>query len=389
MDIILVSTADWDNPYWTNKQHMAVQFAALGHRVFYVESQGLRAPTATAKDLKRIWKRLKRGLRSPKNVYDNIWVWSPLNIPMHGNPLIRRLNKLLLQSGIRLWCTLKGIRPQVLWTYSPMTTEFYDLDRFKLCVYHAVDDVKTQPGVPREAIEKAESVLSREADLIFVTAPNLYNLHKPLNKETHYFSNVADYRHFNQALREDLDIPEDIALIPGPRIGFVGAISSYKLDFEMIKTIAERRPQWSFVFVGEIGEGDPLDDSSALEGVKNLHFLGGKSYTSLPAYLKAMDVVLLPNKINEYTRSMFPMKFFEYLSSGRPVVSTELPALSEYTSVAAFCKTTDEFEGAIDAALQGNVADLEERLAIAREQTYEIRTQKMMAHVDAALAGSV
>lgn len=389
MDIILVSTADWDNPYWTNKQHMAVQFAALGHRVFYVESQGLRAPTATAKDLKRIWKRLKRGLRSPKNVYDNIWVWSPLNIPMHGNPLIRRLNKLILQSGIRLWCTLKGIRPQVLWTYSPMTTEFYDLDRYKLCVYHAVDDVKTQPGVPREAIEKAESVLSREADLIFVTAPNLYNLHKPHNEETHYFSNVADYRHFNQALREDLDIPEDIAPIPGPRIGFVGAISSYKLDFEMIKTIAERRPQWSFVFVGEIGEGDPLDDSSALKGVKNLHFLGGKSYSLLPAYLKAMDVVLLPNKINEYTRSMFPMKFFEYLSSGRPVVSTELPALSEYTSVAAFCKSTDEFEAAIDAALQGKVADLEERLAIAREQTYEIRTQKMMAHVNAALAGSV
>lgn len=367
---------------------MAVQFAALGHRVFYVESQGLRTPTATAKDLTRIWKRLKRGLRAPRNVQDNIWVWSPLNIPMQGNPLIRRLNKVILQSGIRLWCTLKGIKPQMLWTYSPMTTEFYDLNRYDLCVYHAVDDVKTQPGMPRDAIETAEAVLSKKADLIFVTAPNLYDMHKPLNDATYYFSNVADYHHFNQALNADLKIPDDISQISGPRIGFVGAISSYKLDFDMIKTIAERHPEWSFVFVGEIGEGDPLDDSSTLKGLSNLHFLGGKNYETLPSYLKAMDVVLMPNKINEYTRSMFPMKFFEYLSSGRPVVSTELPALADYKSVAAFCKSTDEFEIAIQEALKGNVPELQDRLETAKGQTYEIRTQNMMQYVNQAIGKS-
>lgn len=378
LDVTLVSTADWDNPYWTNKQHMAVQFSKRGQKVLYIESQGLRSPTATKRDLGRMWRRLLRGIRPPRRVDANIWVWSPLVIPFQASALIRKVNKIILDLGLRYWQARKGIGRDILWTYSPMTTELYNVERYKLVVYHAVDDIKEQPGMPRNAIEDAESVLSKRADLIFATSRRLSEVHASVNDNTHYFSNVADFDHFHMALSETTSVPADLAAIPRPRIGFIGAVSSYKIDFELVKHLASLRPEWSFVFIGEIGEGDPLTDSSALDGLQNIHLLGGRPYRDLPCYLKGIDVALQPNRLNEYTRSMFPMKFFEYLASGRPVVSVRLPALIDYADVAYFCEGVEEFQAAIEDALDCDDQSLARRIDAAKEQTYDIRTGRMM-----------
>ena len=89
-----------------------------------------------------------------------------------------------------------------------------------------------------------------------------------------------------------------------------------------------------------------------------------------------MDVALLPNRINNYTKSMFPMKFFEYLAAGKPVVSTELPALADYRHVAAFCKSQDEFAAAIESALAGAAPKSTARLAAAKENTLRFVQKK-------------
>jgi glycosyltransferase involved in cell wall biosynthesis len=384
-DIVLISTADWDNPYWTNKQHMAVEFARRGHRVFYVESQGLRAPTATGKDFKRIIKRLKTGVRAPRQPKPNIWVWSPLVVPLHRFGLVRALNRTLLKVGMKFWCAWNGIRPDILWTYSPLTTELYDLSAYPTVVYHAVDDVKMQPGVPYDAVAQGEVELAKQAHLIFTTAPKLQTFYEAINPRTYFYSNVADYHHFNTALSSELAVPQDIARMQKPVIGFVGAISSYKLDFELIQSIARSRPDWSFVFIGEIGEGDPLTDASTLKGNPNIHLLGGRPYATLPSYLKGMDVAIIPSLINDYTRSMSPMKFFEYLAAGKPVVATPLAALEAYPRVVQLRESASAFEDGIVAALNGGASTLEERLAVAREHTYEARTEKMWGRVEQML----
>ena len=382
----MISTADWDNPYWTNKQHVAVELGRTGHRILYVESLGLRRPTASARDLARIWRRLKSGFRPPRRVRPNIWVLSPLIIPFQSSAMVRRLNGGFLSFSVWLWARVLGLRPKLLWTYSPLTPELCDLAKWELVVYHAVDDIKAQPGMPREVIAASEEKLSRRADLIFTTAPNLYEAHRLLNPETYYFPNVADFDHFNKALDPNAEIPVDLAEIPQPRVGFIGAISGYKLDFPLIRSLAEANPDWSIVMIGEVGEGDPWTDITQLENLPNIHLLGGRPYQSLPNYLKGMDVAILPNLPNEYTRSMFPMKFFEYLAAGRRVVGTTLPALQDYGHVAAFVDGAPGFAAAVADAIAGRGATLEERLAAAREQTYEIRTERMMALVEKHLA---
>jgi glycosyltransferase involved in cell wall biosynthesis len=384
-DIVLVSTADWDNPYWTNKQHVAVELNARGHRVFYIESQGLRRPTATIKDTGRIWRRLSRAFTPPREVKPNLWVWSPLSIPFQGVGSIRKLNRVLVQVGLSFWLGRLGLKPGLLWTYSPLTTDFYDLSAYAFTVYHAVDDIKAQPGMPREVIAASEQTLAERADVIFTTAPQIQATLSVHNPDTYYFSNVADFRHFSSALDDALEVPSDLQAVGRPCIGFIGAVSGYKIDLELVAKAAQARPDWKFVFIGEIGEGDPLTTIKDYQDIPNMAFMGGRSYASLPAYLKGFDVATIPSLLNEYTKSMFPMKFFEYLAAGKPVVCTRLPSLLEFRGYFHTADSPESFVDEIERALAGESAPLADRLALAQQYTYASRQEKMMAIIESKL----
>lgn len=376
-DVVIVSTADWDNPFWTNKQHVACELARRGHRVLYVESLGLRRISATRSDLFRIWGRLRKGLRPPRKVQNTIWVWSPLLVPLNHLAGVRAVNGRLLQWGLRYWCWRIGLRQPMLWTYSPMTTRLLRVESFAPVVYHCVDEVKAQPGMPKSDIEAAERDLVKRSDVVFVTAKGLLAERKALNSNTYYFSNVSDFRHFSTAL-EPGPVPADLEALPQPRIGFVGAISSYKLDLKLLAQVARSRPAWSFALIGKVGEGEPWTDISDIEGVSNIHLVGSRPYAELPKYLRGIDVTILPSALNEYTAGMFPMKFFEYLAAGKPVVATRLPALSDYADIAHLADGPEAFVSGIENALAGRGAPLDRRLAVARENTYEGRTGKML-----------
>ncbi len=377
-DIVLLSTADWDNPFWTNKQHVAVDLARRGHRVFYIDSLGLRRPSANGQDLTRIARRLLKAARAPREVRRNLWVWSPVLLPLHGQPAVRNLNKRLLTVGLNWRLRRLGFRHDLLWTYNPLTTELLDTTAYDQVVYHCVDDIKAQPGMPVAALEAAEQVLTGRATTVFCTAPRLYERCKRINGHTHYFPNVADFAHFAQALAPETDVPDDLAVIRGPRLGFIGAISGYKVDFDLLAHVARAHPEWSLVLIGKVGEGDPGTDVAVLEDLPNVHLLGPRSYQQLPAYLRGIDVALLPSRLNDYTASMFPMKFFEYLAAGKPVVSTDLAALTAFADVCSLASSPEAFEKAVTEALAGRHASFAQRQKVAQEHTYAARMDKML-----------
>ena len=387
-DIVLLSTADWDHPLWTNKQHTALSLHRAGHRVLYIESLGLRPPRADRQDRQRIVKRLRRMFSPPRQVESGLWIWSPMVIPGGTRGVLMRINRVLF-SGALAWVLRRlRFRSPLLWTYNPLTGRYLNLKRrpaawsssmFSAAVYHCVDRIHAQPGMPATLIADSERQLCRTVNVVFTTSPDLQASLMRLNACTYHYGNVADQAHFAAAL-DAPHAPKPLAGIPKPRLMFVGAIDSYKVDLPMLTALARQRLEWSFVLLGPVGEADPDTSITGLEALPNVHFMGVQPYADLPAWLAHADVALLPLQENTYTQHMFPMKFFEYLAAGRPVVATRIPALRPYASGALLCPPDAEaFDAAIATALAGEGPPVQQRLALAAEHTYEGRTRKMLA----------
>ena len=383
-DIVLVSTAEWHHPFWTNKQHTAIQLARQGCRVLYIDSLGLRKPSVNSRDLSRIVRRLFRSLRLPEQVHDRIWVCSPLVIPAARWGFIQRFNKLIIYLYLcfsRLYLKFKS---PIMWTYNPLTLRLIDPSKYEKLIYHCVDDISAQPGMDSRQILVWERLLCENADLVFVTSKNLLKTRAEWNQSTYYLPNVVDLSYFKLSTDTDCDLtPPDLARIPGPRLLFVGAISGYKVDFGLLRDLALLRPEWSIVLIGTVGEGDPDTDTNLLDDLPNVHFLGPKKYSDLPRYMSQCDVGLLPCLLNQYTINMFPMKFFEYLASGLPVVSTALPSLVDFKSFYDECKSVSEFECKVENILSGRtMLDSLSVRSLLASNTYEARTAKMLSIID-------
>ncbi|MBD2257269.1 glycosyltransferase [Pseudanabaena sp. FACHB-2040] len=376
--IIVLSTADWTQSGWTNNQHMAHELARQGFRVLYVESQGLRSPTASARDIKRIFRRLRKGLRLVRRVEPQVWAYSPLVLPFYHNPWIRRLNWSVLGGIVRLLSRLLRLQNPILWIYNPLAHELMGTLGESLTVYHCVDDLATVPGIDAKLVVPAELETVNKADVVFTTSPSLQaRLAAIAPQKTHYFPNVADYGHFSKAQTPG-KIPEDLATIAAPRIGFVGTIKDYKIDFDLIEQIAQARPEWAWVLIGAFEVAAPEALRERFSGL-NVHFLGERPYGMLPDYLRGFDVVTLPCLLNDYTRSMFPMKFFEYLAAGKPIVATPLPALESYQGLHEVCSTSGKFISAIEEILVGESAlKKQAMIAAAQENTWEGRCRGML-----------
>lgn len=385
-DCILFSTADWDEPYWTNKQHTARVLARLGLRVLYVESVGLRSPKiASGKDWKRIWRRLWRGLRSnligPREHEPNVWVLSPLMFPAkHHWPIVRVFNQAILRHCVARFVRKQALFEPIVWAYHPFMLEAVaDLARCSL-VYHCVDDLAAIPGVDVEAFERAQQRLLALCDAVFTTAPALYERCSRHNANTHYFANVVDAEHFGRA-QDAGPLPPDLAAIPGPRLVYHGVLSDFKVDFSLILSAARLRPDWQWIFIGGEREGQHSEFVSELKQHQNVHFIGYRTYEELPAYLRGMSVGLLPTLLNNYTRSMFPMKFFEYLAAGLPVVSTPLDFTKEQSAALEVAATPDAFVAAIERQLQRGRLTRAEASAYVADNTWDTRTVKMLSYI--------
>ncbi|WP_342617357.1 glycosyltransferase [Rhodoferax sp. GW822-FHT02A01] len=353
---ILFATADWDEPYWTNKQHCAMSLAELGVKVLYIESVGLRSPKAGSKrDWQRLAIRFRKGFASllwgATKRATGIFVLSPLVVPAgHRHPVLRWLNRHLLQFAIKRSVNQQNFKNPLIWTYHPFMLDAIEgVSKGKL-LYHCVDDLAAVPGVDANTFREAEAQLLQKADVVFVTAPALAEHCRTINPNTHFFPNVVDAEHFGKALQPG-PIPPDLAAIPEPRLCYHGVLSDFKIDFQLLLDCARAKPEWSWVLIGEEREGQKSPLVAELRTLSNVHFLGYKPYAMLPFYLRSVQVGLLPSLINDYTRGMFPMKYYEYLASGVSVVSTPLSSLEGLGHDLLIAKESNEFVEAIKRQL--------------------------------------
>ena len=250
-------------------------------------------------------------------------------------------------------------------------------------VYHCYDEYSAFAGVDRGRVADDEARLLTSADLVLTVSAGLCERKRKLNANTHLVRNGVDYDLFATAQDSDLPMASDLRDLPRPIIGCVTRIVPEYFDAALLREVFTRRPDWSFVVVGpECAASDAL---SSLKALPNVHFVGRRDLAALPSYLKAFDVCLIPYVLTENKQLADPLKVYEYLAAGKPVVSKPLDALASFADVVSCATTADEWIDAIGAALCDHAPDrVARRQAIASQNTWDAR----IAQISTLIAGA-
>ena len=366
----------------TSKTHIMRMLARDGSRVLWVNSIGLRRPGMSKGDARRILDKVRRSLRGCREVETNLFVTSPLAVPLHGMPMADRFNAALLGSMLRRLCRKLGLDRPIVWTFMPNVSGLLGACRERLLVYHCVDEYTAFSGVAKGAIGPMEEDLTRRAAVVFASSERLTSERKTWNPNVHFVPHGVDLEHFGRALDPATPIPEDLRSTPRPVVGFFGLIADW-VDLDLVREAALRRPQWSFVLIGKLAT-----TTEALGGVPNVHLLGQKPYGALPGYCRGMDVGIIPFRTSRLTVRANPLKLREYLAAGLPVVSTPLPEVARYDGLVRLAPDLDSFLKAIEAGLASRSAEADRARAEAmRGESWEERVRDMERIVAQRLGG--
>ncbi|HEX3031557.1 MAG TPA: glycosyltransferase [Bacillota bacterium] len=377
-EIVCISSVDWE-PLLTRKQQVMSRLP-VSNRILYVEPP---ITLLSAFKDKSMWMKWTMWFKGRRRLKENIWLWSPPVTLPFGNKYrwINRFNQWWQSIFLKPVLKEMGFTNPILWTYMPNTADMTNEIDHQVLIYDCVDEHSEYTGlINKQTMLDMEEDLCRACDLVFVTATGLYESKKDWNPQTHYLPNAANVEHFMKAQSPETVIPEDIRGIKGPVIGFVGVIQDW-VDQELMYEAAVAHPEWSLVLVGPVGVGI---DVSRLSGLPNVHFLGRKKVDDLPGYLKAFDVCLNPFRMNELTRNVSPLKFYEYLASGKPIVTVDMPGIRDFADVVEVVSCREEFTAGIERALEGeNEAKRTARLSRARENSWESRVRVMEEKITA------
>lgn len=293
----------------------------------------------------------------------------------------RQLNEAM--SWLRLaharWLARRcGFRAPILWIYDPMMAPAAGAFGEKLVVYHVLDNYveffdSSAPAM-RAAMARSESRMLRRADIVFAVSEALHKRCLRVNPNSFLVPNGVDYDLF---LRPSAGTPSDMAGIPSPVIGHIGAIQG-DLDFSLLQQMSSERPAWSLVFVGPDGLGVERRAFEALLSRPNVYYLGCKQAGEVPAYLRCCDVCIMPYQAKSATvPDSDSVKLYEYLASGRPVVSVDVPAVRRFLPLVRIAHDPAGFIRHVEDSLTEDTRWSEFRREAAREHSWERRVERM------------
>jgi len=349
-------------------QHLLETF-----RVIWINSIGWRPVRLDRADLARAVNKLRAAARGVQRPHTNLVVYSPLVIPWYQNPLVRRFNTHLL------YCAVRNLARRHSFTrYSLMTTypgpegvflRIKDVRR----IYYCADEYTSFPGLSSELVRRLEKRLLGAVDVVVATSRELQHAKAASHPHVVLLPHGVDAAHFGKAADPSTPVPEDLAGLPRPIIGFCGLLADW-VNLPLLRHIALARPDWSIVLVGKASA-----DVEPLKGLANVHLLGQKSYSMLPGYYRGIDVALIPFVINDLTLRANPVKLREYLAAGLPVVSTPLPEALQFGELVRIGESPDAFVSRIEECLQEDPSLPGRRMASVRQDTWASRAAQLAA----------
>lgn len=333
---LIVFGEDWGS-HPSSTQHL-VRHLAEDRNVVWVNSIGLRRPRLTVADFSRAARKLAGavGPRAPRGPTP-FPVVQPLAIPMAQGRIGRAVNRALIGRAVR--GAAAGLRRPVVWASLPSAVQALGTMGESAVVYYCGDDFSALAGVAHGAARAMEAELAARADLVLAASPVLAARFDPA--KTHVLPHGVDVGLFGAVAPRPTDLPDD-----GPVAGFYGGLAPW-IDLELVAATARLLPHWRFLMIGPA-----QTDLSALAGVANVVLAGSRAHAALPGYAQAWTAGIIPFRDTPQIRACNPLKLREYLAAGRPVVSTDFPALDGYRDHVAVANTPEGFAAALEATMR-------------------------------------
>jgi len=363
MDILNFSIIAWDFRF-QRPQQLAKHLGKSGHRVFYIKNEFL-----PFRDSNTVFAPIKVELKS-KNVYE-ITLSASRNLFIYDDTPTKKDIK-IISASIKTLIKEAQIAFPIAKVDHPFWASILNTIKMPI-IYDCMDN--HQGFVDNNSrITELEKMLFSTSDITIVTSKYLESLAKKNNaKQITLIPNAGDFQHFSTAFDQILEIPNDIKNIPHPIIGYYGAIAEW-FDTEILERTVIDNPDKSFVLIG--GVTNPYVKKLASK-FKNIHLLGEKSYQELPKYLKQFDICTIPFILNDLIKATHPVKIFEYLAAGKPVVATKMPEILEFEKDIFFANKTN-FSQKINQALQIKNKSILNRIKIAKSNTWEERSLSLV-----------
>ncbi|MHC4075409.1 MAG: glycosyltransferase [Planctomycetota bacterium] len=331
----------------------------------------------------RFTRKLKSTLKFIRKVRHNFYVASPVFLPMQGNHIIDRLNNILIKTQIKLLMALLGFRNPLLWIENIRAADFINSFCWSFVIYHVSDRFEDCSYTRnRGKLRLREAAVSKSSDLIICVSKQLYQHKKNSAARVYYLPHGVDFDKFHTAYADN-NVFEKLKNIRHPVAGYFGTLTANN-DIELLEYCAERLSQVTFIFAGRITGGD----YSRLIKLSNTIFTGRVPYEQIPHLCVLFDLCLLPWKMSKWIVSCNPLKLFEYMACGKPIVSVPInEVVCNYSEIVSIAGNKEDFCRAITWELQNDTtARREKRTAVARQHSWNEQIDSLSCLIQQGLS---
>lgn len=373
IDIVCFSDIWWDFG-WQRHQNILTRFPK-DWRILFIE------PTS-----------LPILIMEPKRIFlrkiDNIIIASLPTLPLIDKvKRLRWINDYLILLWLKIIMKLKDIKKPILLYYEPRFSSLIEKIDKKIIVYDCIDDKLAFSNVPKW-MKIYLDILIDNADIIFVTSSNLQKKIEDNIKEgkiadgkrkdiVRLIGNGVNVEHFKKAMT-DIPIPEEIRLVKKPIVGYIGALDDW-FDFDIVNEISCAYHDVSIVLLGPISPR-VKDETDMLRKYHNVIFVDKQPYDLLPNYIRVFDICIIPFKINDLTVSINPIKLYEYMASGKNIISTNMPEVNKYNDIIYVAKSKKEFVNYVGNLL-GKRPNIDKLLRVAKDNSWDKKTEYMVKFI--------
>ena len=377
MDFVALYCEPWHTPLRTSKHHYIRRLARDGHRVLYVEvpANPINAVLRWGEFANVTLPLLKKGI---EQVEHNVWTMAGLvPFPYHpaagklfDNTFINHMNQLVNVRLINSVLNKLSFQAPVVIVYYPFIAPVIRKFTPSKVIFHIVDEWQSMAGIPSSMRELTAAMLAN-SDATVVTSARLYRRYESGAKKIRLLRHGTDLSLFAPVARGEVEPDARIVRLSGLKVGYYGAL--HKIDFDLVRHVAQQKGDWKFIFIGPMRSGQGVTISRDLPD--NVILVDSLPREMLPKFLAAIDVFWMPFVVNELTHSMCPIKIYEVLSAGVPLVSSDLEESREIAG--GFCYFATGVAGHIlqlETASASSCGDQRERhLSFASQYDWDLR----------------